>query len=41
LGAGAYAVVLAYRPLDKAANRMPGRDRLAWFGIDPQRMGSM
>jgi uncharacterized protein YfaS (alpha-2-macroglobulin family) len=36
-GAGAYAVVLAYRPLDKAANRMPGRAiGLAWFGIDPQ-----
>jgi uncharacterized protein YfaS (alpha-2-macroglobulin family) len=36
-GAGAYAVVLAYRPLDKAANRMPGRAiGLAWFAIDPQ-----
>ncbi len=36
-GGGAYAVVLAYRPLDKAANRMPGRAiGLAWFGIDPQ-----
>ena len=39
-GAGAYAVVLAYRPLDKAANRMPGRAiGLAWFGIDPQAHG--
>src|ERR1700730_15383514 len=34
-GAGAYAVVLAHRPLDKAANRMPGRAiGLAWFAID-------
>ncbi len=39
-GAGAYAVVLAYRPLDKAANRMPGRAiGLAWFAIDPQAHG--
>jgi alpha-2-macroglobulin len=39
-GAGAYAVVLAYRPLDKAANRMPGRAiELAWFAIDPQAHG--
>jgi len=34
-GTGAYAVVLAHRPLDKAANRMPGRAiGLAWFAID-------
>ena len=39
-GAGAYAVVLAYRPLDKAVNRMPGRAiGLAWFAIDPQAHG--
>ena len=39
-GSGAYAVVLAYRPLDKAANRMPGRAiGLAWFAIDPQAHG--
>ena len=39
-GAGAYAVVLAYRPLDKTANRMPGRAiGLAWFAIDPQAHG--
>ncbi len=34
-GAGAYAVVLAHRPLDQAAQRMPGRALgLAWFSID-------
>lgn len=34
-GAGAYALVLAHRPLDKAAGRMPGRAvGLAWFAID-------
>ena len=34
-GAGAYAVVLAHRPLDQAAKRMPGRALgLAWFGVD-------
>jgi alpha-2-macroglobulin len=34
-GAGAYALVLAHRPLDKAAKRMPGRAiGLAWFAID-------
>ncbi len=34
-GAGAYVVALAHRPLDKAANRMPGRAiGLAWFSID-------
>ncbi|MGH6838813.1 MAG: alpha-2-macroglobulin family protein, partial [Methylocella sp.] len=39
-GAGAYVVVLAYRPLDKTANRMPGRAiGLAWFAIDPQAHG--
>ena len=39
-GAGAYAVVLAYRPLDKAANRMPGRAiGLAWFAIDQDAHG--
>jgi hypothetical protein len=35
-GVGAYAVVLAHRPLDKAAARMPGRALgLAWFFVDP------
>jgi uncharacterized protein YfaS (alpha-2-macroglobulin family) len=35
-GVGAYAVVLAHRPLDKAAARMPGRALgLAWFSVDP------
>lgn len=39
-GSGAYAVVLAYRPLDKAANRMPGRAiGLAWFAIDQDAHG--
>ncbi len=34
-GAGAYAVAFVHRPLDKAANRMPGRAMgLAWFAID-------
>jgi hypothetical protein len=34
-GAGAYVVVLAYRPLDQAARRMPGRALgLAWFSVD-------
>ena len=34
-GAGAYAIVIAHRPLDQAAKRMPGRALgLAWFGID-------
>lgn len=34
-GAGAYAIVIAHRPLDKTANRMPGRAiGLAWFSID-------
>ena len=35
-GVGAYALVVAHRPLDKAANRMPGRALgLAYFAIDP------
>jgi len=34
-GAGAYAVALAHRPLDKAAQRNPGRAiGVAWFAID-------
>jgi uncharacterized protein YfaS (alpha-2-macroglobulin family) len=34
-GAGAYAVVLAHRPLDQAARRMPGRALgAAWFSVD-------
>jgi alpha-2-macroglobulin len=34
-GAGAYAVVLAHRPLNAVEKRMPGRALgLAWFGID-------
>lgn len=34
-GAGAYAVAFAHRPLDKAAQRMPGRALgLAWFSVD-------
>lgn len=34
-GAGAYLVATAYRPLDGAAKRMPGRALgLAWFAID-------
>ena len=36
-GASAYAVVLAHRPLDQAARRMPGRALgVAWFGIDQE-----
>jgi uncharacterized protein YfaS (alpha-2-macroglobulin family) len=39
-GAGAYAVVLAHRPLDKLARRMPGRAiGLAWFAIDAEAHG--
>ena len=39
-GSGAYAVVLAYRPLDKPAHRMPGRAiGLAWFAIDQEAHG--
>ena len=34
-GASAYVVVIAHRPLDQAARRMPGRALgLAWFGVD-------
>ncbi|HRJ68992.1 MAG TPA: alpha-2-macroglobulin [Beijerinckiaceae bacterium] len=34
-GAGAYAVAFAHRPLDQAAQRMPGRALgVAWFSID-------
>ncbi len=34
-GAGAYAVALAWRPLDVAAHRMPGRAiGVSWFAID-------
>ncbi|MBV8566769.1 MAG: alpha-2-macroglobulin family protein, partial [Methylobacteriaceae bacterium] len=34
-GAGAYAIAIAHRPLDAAAQRMPGRALgLAWFSID-------
>jgi uncharacterized protein YfaS (alpha-2-macroglobulin family) len=36
-GTGAYIVALVHRPLDKAANRMPGRALgLAWFAIDEE-----
>ena len=36
-GASAYALVLAHRPLDQAARRMPGRALgVAWFGIDQE-----
>ncbi|WP_296709129.1 alpha-2-macroglobulin [Rhodoblastus sp.] len=35
-GVGGYALVLAHRPLEKAAGRMPGRALgLAWFAVDP------
>ncbi len=34
-GAGAYLVATAYRPLDQAAKRLPGRALgLAWFSVD-------
>ncbi|MDJ1159096.1 alpha-2-macroglobulin [Chelatococcus sp. SYSU_G07232] len=34
-GPGAYALAFAHRPLDKAAQRMPGRALgLAWFAVD-------
>ncbi|WP_298967050.1 alpha-2-macroglobulin [uncultured Methylobacterium sp.] len=34
-GAGAYLVATAYRPLDQAAKRLPGRALgLAWFAVD-------
>lgn len=36
-GPGAYLVALAHRPLDAAAQRMPGRAiGLAWFAIGPE-----
>ncbi len=36
-GSGAYAVVLAHRPLDQAAQRNPGRALgLAWFSVDAE-----
>ena len=37
-GAGAYLVATAYRPLDQAAKRLPGRALgLAWFSVDRER----
>ncbi|MCJ2084784.1 alpha-2-macroglobulin family protein [Methylobacterium sp. E-005] len=34
-GAGAYLIATAYRPLDQAARRLPGRALgLAWFSVD-------
>ena len=34
-GPGAYAVVMAHRPLDQAARRMPGRALgVAWFSVE-------
>ena len=37
-GAGAYLVATAYRPLDQAAKRQPGRALgLAWFSVDRDR----
>lgn len=39
-GAGAYLVATAYRPLDQAAKRMPGRALgLAWFSVDKDKRG--
>ncbi|MCJ2050966.1 alpha-2-macroglobulin family protein [Methylobacterium sp. J-070] len=39
-GAGAYLVATAYRPLDQAAKRLPGRALgLAWFSVDRERRG--
>ncbi len=41
-GAGAYLTVLAHRPLDEAAKRMPGRALgLAWFAVgqDARKIG--
>ncbi|GJD84714.1 alpha-2-macroglobulin family protein [Methylobacterium haplocladii] len=39
-GSGAYLVATAYRPLDQAAKRMPGRALgLAWFSIDRDKRG--
>ena len=40
-GPGAYLVVLAHRPLDQAAKRMPGRSLgTAWFDIDQDKRSS-
>ncbi|KQT19321.1 alpha-2-macroglobulin [Methylobacterium sp. Leaf399] len=37
-GSGAYLVATAYRPLDQAAKRLPGRALgLAWFSVDRDR----
>ena len=37
-GAGAYLVATAYRPLDQAAKRLPGRALgLAWFSSTGKR----
>ncbi len=37
-GSGAYLVASAYRPLDQAAKRMPGRALgLAWFSVDKDK----
>ena len=37
-GAGAYLVATAYRPLDQAAKRLPGRALgVAWFSVDRAR----
>ncbi|SFG44527.1 hypothetical protein SAMN05192565_103189 [Methylobacterium gossipiicola] len=39
-GAGAYLVATAYRPLDQAAKRLPGRALgVAWFAVDPASQG--
>jgi uncharacterized protein YfaS (alpha-2-macroglobulin family) len=39
-GAGAYLVATAYRPLDQAAKRLPGRALgLAWFSVDRAARG--
>ncbi|KQO85005.1 alpha-2-macroglobulin [Methylobacterium sp. Leaf90] len=39
-GAGAYLVATAYRPLDQAAKRMPGRALgVAWFSVDKEKRG--
>lgn len=39
-GTGAYAVVLAHRPLDVKAKRMPGRALgVAWFSVDASDRG--
>ncbi|WP_342108805.1 alpha-2-macroglobulin [Methylobacterium sp. SI9] len=39
-GAGAYLIATAYRPLDQAAKRLPGRALgLAWFSVDRETRG--